>query len=497
MLTIQEAPYKISFSRNPIRYVIITNTNPATAGLLVEVELFFSKLDSTSGFISIIRLPLVPDSSGKVSVDFSKVLDSLVDYTLPDFTNTVGKAFSQVAQYYIRLREITTLNPEPLWENDTQKHVVKGGLPYERWKGPGFFINFDSPAKAWMTWQPSGRTVSPTEKTWLSFFNLAAATHNDVKVKIIATYTDGSQSNSITINFPIGSLGGEMVGYGLYRIPAGVEQLGLQLLDPSKKIYYYELRVFYVNDPIVEPYFLYVDYTNDYNQTQFNYFNSLGGFDSVRVLGNIEVQSNTDRDLALNYADASYYNEPNLVPQEFMQQVTEQQIFKANIGLMDDKRQQDLLRDLLLSKSVVAPKFERWWPVNVLNKSTALGNISDSLSEMEIEYSFGFTNENYAPEGAPLAGLVTCPIITNLLMVDNGDGNWKVTWDGDGAHVSYVVSVQRESPIPPFPVDLYYTTDKQILLPQAVYHAGSSFVAVKAKCDVNESPYSAYIELHF
>ena len=145
MITLLERPYQVCFSRNPVAYKLQTNTALSTQGLKIDVRLMFRRFGAND-FIQQIAISLVPDSSGIAEIDFSKVLDSLVDYSLPAITTAVPeRAFDQVGEFYVGYREITTAAPNPAWTTDSSTiRVIKGGLPYEKWQGPNYFINNNS-----------------------------------------------------------------------------------------------------------------------------------------------------------------------------------------------------------------------------------------------------------------------------------------------------------------------------------------------------------------
>lgn len=441
-VTILEKPHTIAFSRNPVNYSLITDTAITTAGLTIEVKLFFQAFN-TVGFSEVITLPLTPDNTGKVQVDFKKILDSLVNFELPTFDIAVQKAFAQVGFYYIDYREITTATPNPAWLSQmpgTPHVVIKGGLPYERWQGPNWFVNFDYPEKPYLTWQPSGRECATWEKMWLSYFHMKAS-DSEFVVKYKVVYTDSTVNTDKELSFPAA----EPTYCGIYRFPTGIDQLGLTALEPAKKIYYYEVQIFdRLPDgdlPITTPYLYYVDYTIDYQTQQFNYFNSLGSIDSIRILGDIERVVEYERDIAENNPGHEYYIDENLVPMLFTQQVLEQVSFKGNIGWLDAFKTQDLIRDLLVSKGVHQVKYNRWWPINITSRQADLGSLIADKRDLPLEWNYGFTNENYAPEWATIGGMPTCPIVTGLTGVVLDLATASINWIVDSKHITFTVEL--------------------------------------------------------
>ncbi len=492
MVSIVEAPYIISFSRNPVRYSLVTTTALTTPGLLIEVELVYKANFGNDPEQEIIRLPLIPDENGTVSVDFSKILDSLVEYELPDFTALISKPWKQLGQFYIRYREVTTATPDPAFTDDsTNDHfVIKGGLPYERWQGPNFFLNTDYAGKYWMSWQPTGKTITAWQQVFLTYFH-TTDTVSDVKAKFTIYYTDGSTDNSFEIAFPENP-----IQYGLYRIPVGVEQLSLHLIDTNKQIHYYTVQVLAGTTPQIAAYKYCIDYTMDYNRLQLSYFNSIGALESVHMQSDYEPVIERTADIAEHNPASDYFNQENLAAQEFTQQVFEKITYKGNVGWMEDNNEQDILRDLLLSKGVHAPKFNRWWPVNILNKNMGMGLRAINLKDFEVEWTHGISNENYMPESLSMGGLPSCPVASNLQLTVEGDGDWTFTWTGDAAHQNYQLVLKVTYFGPPNSHTLvYYATGTTITITpnDLLWKSGNAHVV--ANCGYNKAGKSNTVTL--
>jgi hypothetical protein len=509
-LKIVETPYQICFSKNPVRYAIVTDTPVSTPGLLIEVELHYRPFGGSTPTRPIIRVPLIPDSNGRTSVDFSTILDSLVSVQLPDFKVRVANAFEQVGIFFIEYREVTAAIPNPPFISDEAKlkYVLKGGLPYERWKGPNFFINFDFAHKNWLSWQAPRKVVAPWEDVWVSYFHLSdKVDYGNVRIRI--TYTDGTFNETIRLAFPdttslifnplelntVRENRQSIPMYGLYRIPAGMQQLRLDDLAPNKKIHYYELQVCADAIPLVPPFTMVVDYTNNYNRNQLNYFNSLGGFDSVRIEADVTAEVERSATFSEIYPDAYYFNETNLLPKEFTQQVLEKVVYKSNIGYFDDVRRVDILRDLLLSKNVYSPKFSRWWPVNILTKGATIGGQKEQLRDFPIEYTYGFTNESYAPDFVSLDGLPICPIPTGFKVVKKSNGDWEFTWDAIAGAVGFELHLSPKLlSVVSGKIVHYVEGTSKVITPAPAWNVVGGYATLKTKCGFNDSASGVKIE---
>jgi hypothetical protein len=477
MLTLTERPYEVAFSRNPVAYKFQTDTDLATAGLRIDVRLFF-RLFNTASFVQQIELSLIPDSAGQASIDVSKILDSLVEYQLPTISGTTAEqAFRQAGQFYVDYREVTTASPDPAWTSDLTdtRTVIKGGLSYQSWQGPNYFLN----QTGILTWQKTGRYIGPTEKSWLTYLHLGLNNQENMSAKFNVYYTDGTSSlNAVTI-----ALDSSVPIYGIYRIPTGA-QMALKDLDSTKVINYYTVRIVADTTNLTVEFRYTVDYRNNYSKVTLYYFNSLGGYDSIRLLGELNKEARYETTLAEKTLGDNYYSASEIVPMQYTTQVIEQMIYKGSVGIMDDEDQFDRIRDLRISKQVQMISFNRWFPVVILNSNIDMGSDSDPIKDFPIEWTPGFVNESYTPN-TRVGDLPSCPVITGL------DADFGlISWTGDANHVEYVI--ERWDNLQTSVQEVVYTNDTsyEFTEPSLI-----GYVRVKARCGFSETPFSDFIYL--
>jgi hypothetical protein len=472
-----ERPYEVAFSKNPVVYRFQTDTDLTTPGLRIDARLFHREFN-TASFVQIFELSLVPDSAGLCSIDVMKTLDSLVEYELPIINGTAAEqAFAQAGQFYVDYREATTATPDPAWTSDASdsRIVIKGGLPHQHWQGPNYFINYNGV----LTWQKTGRYIGPTEKTWYTYLHLGTNNQENMSAKINVYYTDGTSSlNAVTI-----PLDASVPKYGIYRIPAG-SQLALKDLDAAKVIQYYTIRIVAATTNLTVEFKYIVDWRNNYSKTTLYFFNSLGGLDSVRLLGELGKKTSYERQYAEKTLGDKYYSTSEVANMQESVRNQEQEIYSGSVGLMDDMDQYDRLRDMMLSTRVMQIKFSRWWPVLITNNSIDHGNDGDPIKDFPVDFTPGYVNETYAPD-IKIGDLPACPVITGL------DADFGlISWTGDAAHVQYVIERW----------DALLTS-----LQEVVYTASTSYeftefgligyVRVKAVCGYSETPFSDFIYL--
>ena len=480
-LILIERPAETSFSRNPVRYSLVTNTALDMAGLRIDVRLLYKAL-TASGYTRTFEISLAPDSNGVASIDLNKILDSLVTNSLPSIASTsVQRAFEQVGMFYIEYREISNATPTAGWTSDSTsaRYVVKGGLPYERWQGPNYFLTYPNP---FLTWQKTGRNIGATESSWLTYLHTGASA-TSVSAKVSIYYTDGtSDLDAITMAFPDATV----VKNSMYRIPVGPEHAGITAFDTAKVVEHYAVKVVDGSSTLHEDYLFTVDYRNTYSTTTFNFINSIGGMDSIRVRGTIQREARYENQMAETTPDAGYFNENQLVPTTFTQQVMEQITFKGSIGLMDDDDEMDRLRDLRISKGVYQAKFGRWWPVNLVNGTTNMGSADDELKDYPLEWTYGFINESYAPESVTFDDLPTCPIVTGITYTGT-----TLSWTGDASHISYEIDVTNASGTFVLKYKIY--TNSTSVTGPLVSDGGGLFTMtfkIRARCGYNTSAWA-------
>lgn len=476
MITLLERPYQVCFSRNPVAYKLQTNTALATQGLKIDVRLMFRRFGAND-FIQQIAISLVPDSSGIAEIDFSKVLDSLVDYSLPAITTAVPeRAFDQVGEFYVGYREITTAAPNPVWTTDSSTiRVIKGGLPYEKWQGPNYFINNNGV----LTWQKTGRLIGPTEKAWYTYLHLGTNNQANMAAKVNLYFTDGTvQTNAVTINFPDTAV----PKYGIYRIPVGA-QLALKDVQPAKTIHYYTVRIVANTTDLTVAFKYIVDYRGNYSRITLYYLNSLGGLDSIRLLGELGKKVAYDRQFSEKTLGGKYYSTTEIASMQENIKNVEQVTYSGSVGLMDDEDQYDRIRDLMISTKVQMIKFNRWAPVLVTNNSVDMGTNSDPVKDFPVDFTPGYVNESYAPD-IRVGDLPVCPLITTFSAAAG-----VFTWGPSSAsHVQYVVELW----------DVLQTVKQQTILTAGTSYTFTEFgligyARVKAICGFSETPFTDFV----
>lgn len=410
-------PHQFCFSKNEIQYSFFV-TYPTEAGCELQVRLYAA--DVTGALTDIINTyTLAPNADGSVNLFIQDIIDSLLSFTPPDYAiNTIQYGFDHVKKFGIEYRRVTDATPDPAWIEDDlatlYRFAVKGGIERTKWDWNNYFLNAAT-TYPFLTWQPNNRFVSATDDFFISYLhtgNFAEAIYR----KIMVHYTDGTQAS------PASEI---LHGNGedrLYHIPAGIVQLGLHLIDPTKQIHYYSIALMSGSDIITfaAAYNFYVDYRLFYDTKTFQYYNSLGGMEHARILGDTETSSNR------NYSEGEMYT-GNIVigdaldPQYMQNNITRLNTFKSDAGYRHTKAEMLCLQELYASQFLFECIYSKILRLFILNKGEKINRNSDKVFPFAIEWRYGHTETVYTPETDLGAGAdaesydaIVCPVPSAL-----------------------------------------------------------------------------------
>jgi len=345
--------------------------------------------------------------------DFTTVLNVTVDVSLT-FEAAPAATFSDT---------ITLWNSA---EQDYPRFIIKGGIAFQKWRGDNYWVNYFDVKKPFLTWQLNGRLAAPNERMYLSWVNLTEVTQFRIKRKLV--FTDGSE-NIATVDIGVPR-------YTIMSVPAGATQLALSSVNPSKKIYYWELQIFYqISDlDVSEAFRYYLDNRNDYNQITLNYRNSKGALDSVRIRGVINYDLNRQNVEAERIAPGDYFQNHYVQGRIASINSTESLVYKGNTGYVT-KTEHDRLRDLHYKRECWWEQQKKWIPVRLLTGSGKLKSSDDKLWSMAVEFEIANNGDNfYTPDDIDLAegaipALPLCDVVIGTPEWNYVEGSgWGVSW---------------------------------------------------------------------
>lgn len=445
-IVVQQEPSTRNWSGNPIHYRLYSAAAAGDASIYFEIKIKFKRTDA-SVYTEVVTLPYYP-FQGVAKIDIQDVLDGLMEYEMPTLPQTAEYtaplfARKMTGAFYIAYREITTAEPDPAW-TDTEPElalmVIKGGISFEKWRGDNFWTNYFDVALPFLTWQLNGRLASLNERMYLAWYNHSTAGAGFIKMRRKITYTDGT-IHSADLDCP--ALAKEVVFF-----PSGAAQLELETVIPDKKILFWTMQVWDIENttPLSEVYKYNVDNRYDRNEKTFNFRNSLGGLDSARVRGSIEDNADRKYQEQESIVQHNYFEGYVILPRVKQADSTELLASKADIGFVT-KEEQDRLREIHHQRECWWEQQNKWLPISIVTGSAKLRLNSDMLWSMPIEYSIATKGDHYyTPQSVDLAeGVFTSPSLCNAVIdglnVVFADGVWTATWELiSGAPVRYEIS---------------------------------------------------------
>ena len=399
MTTVTATPHTINWSRNQIFFTLHTDTPIATPGLTIEFRIHFCTMAARPAFQQLVTLPLTPDANGNVSIDVRRILNDELTYELPASLTLPNIVGTQSGQFYISFREVTTEQPEASWTvGEDQYTVLKGGLPLEHWKGSSYFTQYSNPMRKWMTWRQSGYSIGSPDtgvhaNDFITYLHLEPNMADGI-VQYKMYYTDGT-----TAIHQEPAPGDAYLQYLYYHIPVG-HTMQLRDIQPAKTIERFSVQPIAGGAELAPEFFFTMDYKQYYDSDTLYYFTSLGGFECVRVLGDVDPEVNRTTITADVYET---YNGGTATPrQRRTQHVQERVVYKGNIGSMEDPMEQEVLRDLLLALEVYQYAPIAWIPVEIITETVSLGAKAQQVFNFPIEWTYAFNNESYAPSNLKL-----------------------------------------------------------------------------------------------
>jgi hypothetical protein len=243
----------------------------------------------------------------------------------------------------------------------------------------------------------------------------------NIMLLIDITYTSGATTTFSKL-LPTNDL-------GIWCFPIGLKNSGIWEdidFDNTQQVWYIVVTLRNGSTIVCNPYQIYIDHRKFYDNTEFNFHNSLSGIDNVRILGDVDMDVEREYKEGEKIVADDYYNAQALPEMDFQRAIEERVKYKGDAGWQFTKAAQDHLRELTLSESIWQPQIKknRWWKVNILQKTIALRNTRSTKWNFPIEWSYAFSNTNYTPYEVDLNSVVTsCPVPSGLISTYLG-ANW-------------------------------------------------------------------------
>lgn len=401
MTRVIQRPHLYCFSKNQILWRFEVDT-PGDPGCMLDVYISVVGLNGIDDNVSTYQTQLKPDNDGICNVYLQDIIDSMIDYEFPDPVGGQVQYGKNLKRVTLKFRRITTADPSPAWNESEYSHtryVVKGGIELLKHDHNNYFKNVHAINKPFATWLPKYCFVGLTDKFWISILFTGITTSTGERVlKVTAEFTNNTTE---VISIPIPSVDDV---YGLYHIMAGAGALGINDIAAGRQLWRYSLQVTHPTSHLIvfsETYMFYIDYRLFYNTQLFSYYNSLGGLDFVRILGDIED------DYQRNFTETEMFTGsllPGSPPASAYKQtnITRYNSYKGDTGLRHTPAQVMALQELLCSELIWQQISDRLYQVWLLNKGDKLKKKTDKKWNLPLEWRYGFVEQVYTPADTDL-----------------------------------------------------------------------------------------------
>ena len=185
------------------------------------------------------------------------------------------------------------------------------------------------------------------------------------------------------------------VNNSVIEIKCGYDHLALNLVDPSRTVSSWDIFLVDKNGNTVSELRSFVmDYTPHEYQRNFFFRNSFSAYESVRMIGESEVNVDYERVVGSQVRVSEF---TRTYPPLKQFSVAEIQSFKTNSGWVS-KDVKNVLREMLLSMELYEVVDDNFLPVLITStKLTAFFKDGEYLYNLEMEYQRAYKDEYFSP----------------------------------------------------------------------------------------------------
>ena len=377
-LTVLQQPNPISYSRNPIVVSAQLEVFPGHTNIYALLTVYQSIDDVVAVLFA------RPDSHGNVSFDVSAVLDTLVNFEVPNLAAGINEATQVIKPYWLELQQFDGVNLVEVEQIGNTNGIItlkvmKGGVSQEN-VGLDIFQKINN-EKMFLSWAETQNLHA--SQPYLLFYIHQDSVEATLAVKLAVKYTDGTRTSSVLFYKYVSK--GDVVYFN-----AGFDINNIGIINPDKTVLNW---CFWIenagNETIAEK--VYFKPSEAYTRTPvfILYANSLGGYNSLYASGE------TSREISGESQDIEQYLSS-------AKMVSGNAFYKAHsskvaTGYLTENDLM-LLSDIYLSDSRYECRNNQLKKI-ILESKTKIGFIeNESLPSGIIEYSRAIQNKNYTPD---------------------------------------------------------------------------------------------------
>lgn len=353
-------------------------------------DVFLEKNYGSAIYENIGNHELDPDSNSTCVFDIKDIVSQYFELELPDLSiNSPLKLTEIIKRFYINYSE--KYGVIPVYKRVLSSSIflaLNGGIKKNEWDVSFDLIAYLISNKKFLSWRPLTREISATQPEYLTFFcyNSLCLT---ARLWIHVSYTDGA-----TVDTSVQPVFASAVVNEVYRIPIGLRQLGIHLLNPTKTVSSYQVYLEREDGfaDLTEK-IRYNIALDDDTTRYFVYFNSFNALEILRATGYVDqgllVNGNTV-ETALPY---NYDKEKGAF---ILENAQTNNRFKANTGIMTRSELTTVSQEFFKSKYKAQIINSALIPIVIESKDERIIGDNDDLPSMDFTYSFGFDDENYS-----------------------------------------------------------------------------------------------------
>jgi hypothetical protein len=486
LLYITKQPGEINFSKNPMTYTVVI----VPYGILQRKQDFRIRIgvevekEYGSGIFAEVKSQIIyPDNGGKVEIDISSIADAYLHFYTPRPGLIVP---TQVKQQSGRFRiNVIVQKDGQLYANLASDAciAIKGGLAYEQENVAKFFTDYIATQHKPLHFFADKEMVLD-EKRFLTWLYSAVANEDQI-LKWKLYFDDGTNATASAADGLPAQL------WGMYIAPIGYAQLqqALPIAVGIKTPVYFTVEVNTASYAVVAPIAFYLEQRSFYNSKTLLYTNSIGGKETMRILGEIDASADYTATNAERITPPGNISNALLVAQNVATQNVELEKFSGNTNFISLQKL-DRLRDLLLSTIVYEIKNDRLIPAIINKKTVKFYSNKDSLYGMAIEWQNAYNNTMYTPQGL-LNSASSCPALESFIISQSAKNKLQIIWAMPIPYDLLQVTIDNGTPAQLLTIYLAGNTgSEEITFTNPAVYPGTAAITVTGNvvCDQDSEP---------
>lgn len=349
-----------------------------------------------------------------------EILAGQLTITLPDRAATGLSAIASLtAPYQIAER----IEPGLMSQTQPTRYAIRAGLAQRDFASyqHGFFSRYQSERRQFLTWQPDGKKVSPKQREYLYFLLNMAPFTDKINLRMRVTTKTGQQVVTVS------SIEG-VRPFQVICAVVGPSALGLGTDADAYEIWFSDDQ----NRRLTEARTYYIDRRKHPFERFILFSNSLGGFDTMRLLGKASQETDVTKATTRKERPAGKgldFSELEVIA------VTENSGIQLSTGIFEENAAvyADYLRELMVAEVVLMETEYGFEAMNLITDNLKYNEDRPGLVERTFQLKRTYSDKNYSrmPAAAPVPARPTkwMGVSSRAVLNENGKRTGKLTWE--------------------------------------------------------------------